>query len=585
MVLTGEHDEKALNEDLDNILEAINNGQKVADSIKDLPDDRRTNVLNAIVSKARERGYIGDDNVLSDKSMRKALKWLNLDGALKGLNKSTGEMKQNLVTTPKGTVSESALSLADKAMQSHTDKRVEKLGSIEAVDKEYDGKNKVAEYARAKAREVYSVKDEKTDVNERQSFDNMVKDAARWKGAAIKAEQAIPSDDRKSRLKHSKMTTKGDLDSYLMKKYGLNESEARDVSNELTRQNIPNDMTADLQDFKDEPWAPTTIATTPITLTQGNEEKFDPLAILTNPNKETQQEGDIPEQKESQTTREINSAIKTFQEEITDWSGREYKKNRKKVSVGGTNDDLNSGITSVDSANERRRQREIQDREQSIVELEKAKERIAQGEDETKVLGELLDSRYVPLSTFAQKKLDSMKTPTTLGDKETAKPKKGIQGKKGTTYLNDNTPIDFQYEVVELDDIITSHDLSMNINPNYPAELQPRDRSRKASIVQVEHMAKNLNPERLGENSSASDGAPIIGNDSNVVESGNGRMLALNRAYQGSKKGAEYRRWLEKNSGITGVDDFKIKNMKAPILVRRRTTQIDNLANYTQKGK
>ena len=187
MTLTGEHDEKALNEDLNNILEAINNGQKVADSIKDLPDDRRTNVLNAIVSKARERGYIGDDNVLSDKSMRKALKWLNVGRAFKGLKKATGEMKQNLaamdlsvdadmgdistetkhpVPSPKGTVSESALSLPNQNMQTHIDERVKNLGSIEAVDKEYSGKDKVDEYARAKAREVYSVKDEKTEISE-----------------------------------------------------------------------------------------------------------------------------------------------------------------------------------------------------------------------------------------------------------------------------------------------------------------------------------------------------------------------------------------------------------------------------------
>lgn len=86
-------------------------------------------------------------------------------------------------------------------------------------------------------------------------FAEMVKEAARWKGAAQKADGLYDSNDKRSRLSHSNMTTKGDLDAYLIKKYGIDESGARDVSNELTRKNIPADRTANVEDFRGEPWA------------------------------------------------------------------------------------------------------------------------------------------------------------------------------------------------------------------------------------------------------------------------------------------------------------------------------------------
>ncbi|MFH2033376.1 MAG: hypothetical protein ABIJ26_01550, partial [Candidatus Margulisiibacteriota bacterium] len=86
------------------------------------------------------------------------------------------------------------------------------------------------------------------------SFAEMVTEAQRWRGAAVKVDQAL-GDDKKARLAHSNMTTKGDLDAYLMKKYGLDSSLARDVSNQLTRDDLKPDMTAEIEDFKGEPWA------------------------------------------------------------------------------------------------------------------------------------------------------------------------------------------------------------------------------------------------------------------------------------------------------------------------------------------
>ena len=98
------------------------------------------------------------------------------------------------------------------------------------------------------------------------TFNEMVDSAAKWKGAAIKVDRTLVGNN-KARVAHSRMTTKGDLDSYLMKKYGISESEAREVSNELTRKNIPANENADIEEFKDEPWASSLIKAP--TLTKG----------------------------------------------------------------------------------------------------------------------------------------------------------------------------------------------------------------------------------------------------------------------------------------------------------------------------
>ena len=87
-------------------------------------------------------------------------------------------------------------------------------------------------------------------------FSDMVKEAQRWRGAAMNVARGLEGNPREA-LKHSSRTTKGDLDKYLMNKFGVGPTEARDVSNELTRLNLPDDLTAQPEDFAGEPWAKT----------------------------------------------------------------------------------------------------------------------------------------------------------------------------------------------------------------------------------------------------------------------------------------------------------------------------------------
>ncbi|WP_269915314.1 lytic transglycosylase domain-containing protein [Acinetobacter sp. HY1485] len=147
-------------------------------------------------------------------------------------------------------------------------------------------------------------------------------------------------------------------------------------------------------------------------------------------------------------------------------------------------------------------------------------------------------------------------------------------GGNGISRVNalDGSAYDFSYEVHNLDDLITSNDRNLNTNPAYPAELQPRDRTRTASKQQIEDMANDLKPELLAESPKISDGAPIIGHD-NAVESGNGRTLAIGRAYEDGKADA-YRSYVEDYATQRGLDISGIDN---PVLVRRRLTDTDRV--------
>ena len=138
-------------------------------------------------------------------------------------------------------------------------------------------------------------------------------------------------------------------------------------------------------------------------------------------------------------------------------------------------------------------------------------------------------------------------------------------GMDGSTY-------DMAYEVKSLDELIASNDAAYGVNPLYPGELQPRDRTREASRQQIENMANDLRPELLGESSMLSNGAPIIGMD-NVVESGNGRTLAIGKAYENGRA-EEYQKYIEQYAADRGWD---ISGINKPVLVRTRLTDTDRV--------
>ncbi|WP_219622247.1 LPD38 domain-containing protein [Endozoicomonas acroporae] len=135
--------------------------------------------------------------------------------------------------------------------------------------------------------------------------------------------------------------------------------------------------------------------------------------------------------------------------------------------------------------------------------------------------------------------------------------------------------LDTQYVLYEADDLIASHNDTGKVNPDYPAELQPRDRTRQASEDQIRGIASKLNPKLLGANPLASSGAPIIGSD-RVVESGNGRVSAIRKAYRNHpEKAKAYQEHLKKSAESFGLKPESVDNFKQPILVRQRQGEMD----------
>ncbi|TWA70702.1 hypothetical protein FBZ84_102252 [Azospirillum baldaniorum] len=138
-------------------------------------------------------------------------------------------------------------------------------------------------------------------------------------------------------------------------------------------------------------------------------------------------------------------------------------------------------------------------------------------------------------------------------------------------YTPSGRPVDVEYRVVEAESLIASHDAQGSVNPQFPAELQPRDRTRIASQAQIADIAANLQPERLGRSPDAATGAPIVGPD-NVVESGNGRVGAIRRAYeQGGEAADRYRAWAVQQ-------DPAAAQMRNPVLVAVRRNDVDRAA-------
>ncbi|HOI95559.1 MAG TPA: PLxRFG domain-containing protein [Syntrophobacter fumaroxidans] len=154
-----------------------------------------------------------------------------------------------------------------------------------------------------------------------------------------------------------------------------------------------------------------------------------------------------------------------------------------------------------------------------------------------------------------------------------AQTKPTATGEAKTVYTPKGRPIRVRFALEEMENLRTSHDISGNVNERYPRELQPRDRERAASKLQIRQMAGNLNPELLGDSAKVSDGAPIVGPD-HVVESGNGRTIAIREAYRTGKADA-YRAWLKENAGRFGLKAIDIERMNHPILVRIRETRVD----------
>jgi hypothetical protein len=168
--------------------------------------------------------------------------------------------------------------------------------------------------------------------------------------------------------------------------------------------------------------------------------------------------------------------------------------------------------------------------------------------------------------------------PTPNGGGDTSPPGGGIPRSGGpapaapsAVYTPAGQRIETGWRLVDLagpDAPVPSHTADFRVNPAYRQELQPRARDRATSEAQVVEIAGKLDPDRLGHG-GVNDGAPIVGPD-NMIESGNGRTLAIARAYRnGGEPAQRYRAWLEGQG-------FDTAGMKQPALVRVRTNELSD---------
>lgn len=149
---------------------------------------------------------------------------------------------------------------------------------------------------------------------------------------------------------------------------------------------------------------------------------------------------------------------------------------------------------------------------------------------------------------------------------------------------------DATYKIVPAGDITASHDMNYAVNDLYPAEYQPRDRNRPQMRGQVEKMTKGMKPELLAESQFVNEGAPVV-NNSGVVLNGNGRAMAVQKAYKGladaHKKSAKaYKGYLVSIAPSLGIAPEKVQSMEHPVLVRQAADDADTSAiiNSTEGG-
>lgn len=158
---------------------------------------------------------------------------------------------------------------------------------------------------------------------------------------------------------------------------------------------------------------------------------------------------------------------------------------------------------------------------------------------------------------------------------DTATDDKVTKGSVNESTTVKGTKISSNFALVEAKKLIVSHDAAGVANPDFPQALQPRDRSDKKSVEAIKANAKKLQPEKLGQTDRVGNGAPIVGDDL-IVESGNGRAMAVKLAYVNGDA-ENYRAWLVENANEFGFSAEQVEVYKQPVLVRVRTTNIDRM--------
>jgi hypothetical protein len=171
-----------------------------------------------------------------------------------------------------------------------------------------------------------------------------------------------------------------------------------------------------------------------------------------------------------------------------------------------------------------------------------------------------------------------------------------VLGEDTTIEMPNGETRDATFAVVEMDDILASHDEnSFNDTDGYPSQngMNANPRNYKTDAVAMDKVnrdAKNLKPSIvISDSATPETGVPIITTDG-IVVSGNGRTMAIKLSERiAPEKYAEYRNNLEKRAAKFGIDAAEVKKMRNPVLVKMDTKikeySIKELDAYNQKAQ
>ena len=157
----------------------------------------------------------------------------------------------------------------------------------------------------------------------------------------------------------------------------------------------------------------------------------------------------------------------------------------------------------------------------------------------------------------------------------------GVAGTDTRAYGNNpNQQYTLQHRIVDASSLIPSNTGAGGINPAYDPALQPRDRSRSSSQLQIAQLAQNLNADVMTDDLKRIDsGSPII-DERGMVVSGNGRTLAiLAQSELGlTDQQRAYRDQVIATAEKYGMDPAVVAQMKNPVLVRMLPSDTDAVA-------
>lgn len=137
-----------------------------------------------------------------------------------------------------------------------------------------------------------------------------------------------------------------------------------------------------------------------------------------------------------------------------------------------------------------------------------------------------------------------------------------------------NQPYQLQHRLMDLKDLIVSHQQGdFQPNPDFPRELQPRNRTSAIAQQQVAKYAADFQPKQVTKDYELIDrGTPIVGSD-NIVESGNGRAMTLKEIQSNApEKWQAYQDAVKKEALKAGFTEADLAKFENPVLVREMTT-------------